>query len=176
MSSENFLTTLIGRNATMVSLRLLLVQESQRGYSPFSNTYCSPLQLSCSYPTHLRGKKMEHGAWWLKGSQCNLHGTYLFPRTTLYLFTALLSLCIVLHITFLSVCDPHSRSTQHQYGAHFLNACFLEVFAGASQLMAASLEVFLLIDNQLAKKRRKCVLEVIERSLLVKKIKNKIVI
>lgn len=37
----------------MVSLRLLLVQESQRGYSPFSNTYCSPLQLACSYPTHL---------------------------------------------------------------------------------------------------------------------------
>lgn len=47
-------TTLTGRNAAMVSLRLLLVQESQRGYSPFSNTYCSPLQSGCSYPTHLR--------------------------------------------------------------------------------------------------------------------------
>lgn len=44
----------------MVSLRLLLVQESQRGYSPFSNTYCSPLQSGCSYPTHLRG-----GETWL---------------------------------------------------------------------------------------------------------------
>lgn len=49
----------------------------------------------------------------------------------------------------LSVSDPHSRSTQHQYGAHFLHACFLEVVTGTSQLMAASLEVFLLIDNQL---------------------------
>lgn len=48
------LTTLTGRKAAMVSLRLLLVQESQRGYSPFSNTYCSPLQLGCSYPTHLQ--------------------------------------------------------------------------------------------------------------------------
>lgn len=47
----------MGRNATMVSLRLLLVHESQRGYSPFSNTYCSPLQLACSYPTHLRRQK-----------------------------------------------------------------------------------------------------------------------
>lgn len=50
-------TTLTGRNAAMVSLRLLLVQESQRGYSPFSNTYCSPLQSGCSYPTHLRGER-----------------------------------------------------------------------------------------------------------------------
>ena len=54
----------------------------------------------------------------------------------------------------LSVSDPHSRSTQHQYGAHFLHACFLEVVTGASQLMAASLEVFLLIDNQLCAERR----------------------
>lgn len=51
-------TTLTGRNAAMVSLRLLLVQESQRGYSPFSNTYCSPLHSGCSYPTHLRGGNM----------------------------------------------------------------------------------------------------------------------
>lgn len=56
-----FLTTLIGRNAAMMSLRLLLVQESQRGYSPFSNTYCSPLQLGCSYPTHLRATWRHEG-------------------------------------------------------------------------------------------------------------------
>lgn len=55
----------------------------------------------------------------------------------------------------LSVSDPHSRSTQHQYGAHFLHACFLEVVTGTSQLMAASLEVFLLIDDQLCNRRRK---------------------
>lgn len=50
-------TTLMGRKATMQSLRLLLVQASQRGYSPFSNTYCSPLQPGCSYPTHLEQKE-----------------------------------------------------------------------------------------------------------------------
>lgn len=51
--------------------------------------------------------------------------------------------------SLLSVSDPHSRSTQHQYGAHFLHACFLEVVTEGSQLLAASLEVFLFIDNQL---------------------------
>ena len=48
----------------------------------------------------------------------------------------------------------HSRSAQHQYGAHFLHACFLEVVAGTSQLMAAALEVFLFIDNQLSENRK----------------------
>lgn len=42
------LTTLMGLREVMLSLLRLLVQESQRGYSPFSNTNCSPLQLACS--------------------------------------------------------------------------------------------------------------------------------
>lgn len=53
----------------------------------------------------------------------------------------------------LPVSEPDSRSTQHQYGAHFLQAGLLKVVAGSSQLVAASLEVFLVIDNQLGDKR-----------------------
>lgn len=49
----------------------------------------------------------------------------------------------------LSSSDPHSRSAQHQYGAHFLQACFLEVVAGSAQLLAMPLEVLLLVDDQL---------------------------
>lgn len=41
------------------------------------------------------------------------------------------------------------RSTQHQDGAHLLQTRLLQVVAGSSQLMAATLEVFLLVDNQL---------------------------
>lgn len=54
-----------------------------------------------------------------------------------------------------SASEAHSRSTQHQYGAHFLHACFLEVVTRPSQLMAASLEVFLLIDDELGIKGAK---------------------
>lgn len=42
------LTTLMGLRELRESVLRLLVQESQRGYSPFSNTNCSPLQLACS--------------------------------------------------------------------------------------------------------------------------------
>lgn len=41
------------------------------------------------------------------------------------------------------------RSTQHQDGAHLLQTRLLQVVAGSNQLMAATLEVFLLVDNQL---------------------------
>lgn len=45
---EMQLTTLMGLRELRESVLRLLVQESQRGYSPFSNTNCSPLQLACS--------------------------------------------------------------------------------------------------------------------------------
>lgn len=108
----------------MVSLRLLLVQESQRGYSPFSNTYCSPLQLGCSYPTHLQGE--IHTCCHHRMSQQHLDAWFeaLFAAQDL-------------------------RSTQHQDGAHLLQTRLLQVVAGSSQLMAATLEVFLIVDNQL---------------------------
>ncbi len=161
----------------MVSLRLLLVQESQRGYSPFSNTYCSPLQLACSYPTHLRGQRGKRGCDWCRDKAGNKASVICVAHIHLFFcpshahsqskslslsgwptLSVTASLCAFAFKSFsgsLSVSDPHSRSTQHQYGAHFLHACFLEVVAGASQLMAASLEVFLLIDNQLCARGRK---------------------
>lgn len=114
----------------MVSLRLLLVQESQRGYSPFSNTYCSPLQSGCSYPTHLG--KGETGLWFTSAGHLRVAKD---PSPSLRMI--------------LSFSDPHSRSAQHQYGADFLHARFLEVVAGGGQLLAVPLEVLLLVDNQL---------------------------
>lgn len=54
------LTTLMGLKAQMLSLLRLLVQESQRGYSPFSKMNCSPLKWACSYPTQL-GAKRDQG-------------------------------------------------------------------------------------------------------------------
>lgn len=50
----------MGLKAQMLSLLRLLVQESQRGYSPFSKMNCSPLKWACSYPTHL-GAKRDQG-------------------------------------------------------------------------------------------------------------------
>lgn len=123
----------------MVSLRLLLVQESQRGYSPFSNTYCSPLHSGCSYPTHLRRE-----AWlWFISRKNNIETQRPFPVS-------------MNNSGVLSFSDPHSRSAQHQYGANFLHTRFLEVVAGSSQLLAMSLEVFLLIDNQLWGEKNGC--------------------
>lgn len=86
---------------------------------------------------------------WLMEDRKHFDFPPFHPKLPLSL-TALCKCCS----SCLSVSDPHSRSTQHQYGAHFLHACFLEVVTGASQLMAASLEVFLLIDNQLCAERR----------------------
>lgn len=41
------------------------------------------------------------------------------------------------------------RSAQHQDRTHFVQARLLQVVAGSSQLMAAALEVLLLVDHQL---------------------------
>lgn len=65
----------MGRKATMQSLRLLLVQASQRGYSPFSNTYCSPLQLGFSYPTHLE-KKVDKSLSYFLAHSFSLHNSF----------------------------------------------------------------------------------------------------
>lgn len=127
----------MGRKAKMQSLRLLLVQASQRGYSPFSNTYCSPLQPGCSYPTHLHTNAHIYHAplftWSLIHAQVNLYN----------------------HLFFQPLKQTHSRSTQNEYWAHFLHARLLEVVTGPSQLMTAALKVFLFVDHQLRREREK---------------------
>lgn len=122
------------------------------------------VRLLVSHPSEGAEDKQMEGRGWYRSKAEKIVGVICVSLVILFfwpsispLFHWLLSLCHCLSVlldfksfsSFMSVSDPHSRSTQHQYGAHFLHAFFLEVITGTSQLMAASLEVFLLIDNQL---------------------------
>lgn len=67
-------------------------------------------------------------------------GSHLLPRQDVPTTSGLL---------FSGLTVQDLRSTQHQDRAHLLQTRLLQVVAGGSQLMAATLEVFLLVDNQL---------------------------